>query len=116
MISHPKGGMTVSKKSYTWGPFARNMIREYPKRRKCDKLGLHEQAEQNAVEAAIKKTRQKPDGEHRYKLIELTYLRRARTTLYRSAAEIPVSYATARRWNYEFFCDVAEAFGIYGPE
>lgn len=105
----------MSKLSYTWWPYVRNMVRAYPKRERCDTLLRVPRAEQDAVKTAIEKTRQRPDGEHRVKLIELVYMRRGRTTMQQAAMKVPTSYGTARRWNYDFFLDVAEAFGIYDP-
>jgi hypothetical protein len=105
----------MSKLSYTWWPYIRNMIRRYPKRRKCDGLNRVDLLETDAVATAINKTLQKEDGEHRVRLIEVAYWRRARVTLQRAAMEIPVSYSTAKRWNKEFFLDVAEAMGLYDP-
>jgi RinA family phage transcriptional activator len=105
----------MSELSFTWWPYARNMIRAYQKRRKCDSLNRVALLETDAVATAINKELQKEDGEHRVKLIELTYWRRSRPTLQRAAMDIPVSYSTAKRWNKEFFLDVAEAMGLYDP-
>lgn len=101
--------------SFTWWPYARNMIRVYELRKKCDELDRVPEMEQNAVKEAIEKTEEKPDGPERLKLIRLTYWRRSRVTLQRAAMDIPVSYSTAKRWNKEFFLDVAEAMGLYDP-
>lgn len=105
----------MSKLSFTWWSYVRNMIRRYPARRKCDSLPRVDLLETDAVATAINKTLQKPDGRERLELIRLTYWRRSRVTLQRAAMDIPVSYSTARRWNHDFFLDVAEAFGIYDP-
>ena len=105
----------MSKLSFTWWPYVRNMIRRYPKRRKCDTLPRVDLLETDAVATAMNKTAMKPDGRERLELIRLTYWRRSRVTLQRAAMDIPVSYSTAKRWNREFFLDVAEAFGIYDP-
>ena len=103
----------MSKLSYTWWPYVRNMIRRYPKRLKSYSMPRVDMLETDAVATAINKARQKEDGEHRIRLVELTYWRRTRVTLQRAAMEIPVSYSTAKRWNKEFFLDVAEAMGLY---
>lgn len=105
----------MSKLSYTWWPYIRNMIRRYPKRRKCDSLTRVDLLETDAVATAINKTLRREDGAHRVRLIELTYWRRGRVTLQRAAMDVPTSYSTARRWNYDFFLDVAEAMGLYDP-
>lgn len=103
----------MNKLSYTWWPYVRNMIRRYPKRRKCASLPRVELLEADAVATAINKTLQKEDGEHRMRLIGVAYWRRTSVTLQRAAMEIPVSYSTAKRWNKEFFLDVAAAMGLY---
>lgn len=105
----------MSKLSYTWWPYVRNMIRRYPKRIKCDTLPRVDLLEVDAVATAMNKAAQKPDGRERLELIRLTYWRRSRVTLQRAAMDIPVSYSTAKRWNREFFLDVAEAMGLYDP-
>jgi hypothetical protein len=114
-FDHHKEEKRMSKLSYTWWPYVRNMIRRYPKRKKCDRLPRVDLLETDAVATAINKALQKDDGEHRKRLVELAYWRRSRVTLQRAAMEIPVSYSTARRWNYDFFLDVAEAMGLYDP-
>ena len=105
----------MSKLSFTWWPYVRNMIRIYPKRLKCDTMPRVALLETDAVATAMNKTAMKPDGLERLELIRLTYWMRARVTLQRAAMDIPVSYSTAKRWNREFFLDVAEAMGLYDP-
>ena len=105
----------MTKLSYAWWPYIRNMIRRYPKRLKCDTLPRVDLLEVDAVATAMNKAAQKTDGRERLELIRLTHWRRSRVTLQRAAMDIPVSYSTAKRWNREFFLDVAEAMGLYDP-
>lgn len=105
----------MSELSYAWWPYVRNIIRRKPLRDKTDRLDRVPAMENAAVHWAVDITNQMPDGKERLELIRLTYWRRNRYTLQRAAMDIPTSYSTARRWNYEFFLLVAEAMGLYDP-
>lgn len=94
----------------------RNMIRDYQKQQKRDDLSLIEQLQVYAVEEAIERTEEKPDGAERMELMRRVYWRRNRVTLSKAAMELYVSYSTAKRWHYDFCLLVAEAFGLYEPE
>ena len=94
----------------------RNMIRDYQKQKKRDDLSRIELLQVYAVKEAIERTEEKPDGAERMELIHRVYWRRNRVTLNRAAMDIYISYSTAKRWHYDFFLLVAEAFGLYEPE
>ena len=88
------------------------MIRRYPGlRKKSGSLTAKEAMKYDAILAAIEHTSELPDGFHRIKLIRLTYWSNRRLTLQGAALDIPCSYSTARRWNYDFFMAVAENYG-----
>lgn len=101
---------------YAWWPYVRNMVKRYPVRIKAEQMSFVEAREAEAVLSAIRDTKALPDGEDRMKLIKRIYWDRNRVNLQGAAMEIPVSYSTARRWNREFFLEVAGAFGLWDPE
>lgn len=105
----------MSKLQFAWWGYVRMMIRRYQQQQKRDNLSRVELLEIQAVTKAIEQTAEKPDGRERLDLIHRAYWRRNRVTLQRAAMDLYISYATARRWNYDFFIAVAEAFGLYDP-
>lgn len=105
----------MSTPQHSWWPFVRNMIKRRPERLGKDTKG-NALKELEAVELAIKQTKALPDGESRIRLMELVYWARYKYTLPGAAMQIPISYGTARRWNYEFFLTVAKAYGLYNGD
>ena len=70
-----------------------------------------DQRELDAVEAAIKEARGKPNGALRVKLASLVFFQQSHT-LHGAADKCRVSYATARRWHADFVMSVAHHFGL----
>lgn len=70
-----------------------------------------EQREYEAVEAAIRETKQLPDGETRLKIIEMVFWRRSHT-LQGAAMQVHMSYASAKRRHNDFICLVAEKLSL----
>lgn len=91
------------------------MIRRYPERIKKEEMSFSEARETEAVIAAIRATQELPDGDHRLKLIRSAYWDHGGEKLETAAMRVPCSYSTARRWNREFFVEVAAAFGLWDP-
>lgn len=101
---------------FSWWAYVRSMIRLYPQNQKRDDLSRVEVLEVYAVDAAIKLTAAKPDGQERLELMHKAYWKRNTVTVQRAAMELFISYSTAKRWNKEFFLLVAETFGLYDPD
>lgn len=91
------------------------MVKLYPERTKREELSFVEARETEAVIAAIRATQDLPDADHRLKLIRTTYWDHGGKKLETAAMSVPCSYSTARRWNKEFFLEVAGAFGLWDP-
>lgn len=106
----------MSGQQFTWWPYAKNMIRQYQKHKGRSNLNRVELLEVQAVNKAIEQTAEKPDGQERLELLRKVYWTKHAVTVYRAAAELYISYSTAKRWNKEFFLLVAESFGLYDPE
>lgn len=70
-----------------------------------------EQRELEAVEAALREVRLRPDGELTVNLVRLVFWSRA-YTLEGAAQKVHVSYRTARRRVNGFLCLVAENLGL----
>lgn len=68
-----------------------------------------------AVERAIRLTRQRRDGEARLKLIELVYFRKSHS-LTGAAIACYTSERTAKRWHSDFIKLVAEGMGFLPDE
>lgn len=62
--------------------------------------------ELEAIEKTIRHTKELTDGEDRMKLIDLVYWRQSHN-LHGAALKLNISYATAKRWNENFFLNVA---------
>ena len=102
------------KEAFAWWPYISNVISRYQRDKQRNDLDRVELLQVAAVEFAKSKAMDKDDGGDRIRLVELVYWRRG-YSLTRAAMEIPISYTTARRWKYDFFCDVAQALGLYDP-
>lgn len=102
---------------YSWWPYVKGMIRLYPDRMHYyHRIGEIERKEADAVTAAIRQARQRPDGADRIKLITAMYWKRRKNTITAAANSVPVSRATASRWNTDFIFSVAEEFGLWKQE
>lgn len=75
-------------------------------------LARDDQAAFDAVSAAIASTRLLPEGPLRLKLIQRMYWARDRQTLDAAAAELFISYRTARRYHAQFIQTVAVCYGF----
>lgn len=92
------------KPHYSWWPYIREIIMEYPSRRSVELRGVA-QREQEAVQAAINATERMVNGEARLKAIRLVLW--DRKTLDGAALVIPCSRRTVARWQRRFFEEVA---------
>lgn len=72
-------------------------------------LPREKQAEYEAVRRAIEKTKRRPNGKDRMKIIYAYYWREGKT-MEGAALTIPCSERTAKRWNGEFVCLVWDEF------
>lgn len=70
-----------------------------------------EQKEYEAVEGAIKQTREKENGEEVLKMIRLVYWDRSHT-IYGASRELSISEKTAKRWHGEFIKIIAKIYGL----
>ena len=75
-------------------------------------LDPQEQREYDAVTAAMEYCLRLPDGESRYKLIDLMYWKRTHT-LIGAAIQIPTSQRTAERWHGYIVRDIAARIEMY---
>lgn len=91
---------------YDWWSYAKSMIRRY-------KHGNVNEAEKNAVEAAIDVTKERINGYDMLKVIDLVFWDRTHT-LDGAALQIPCSWKTAQRWQAEFIMEVAKNFNCKG--
>lgn len=98
---------------FGWWPYVQSMVRNYPERIVDQELGKIEQRELEAVEAAIRATESREDGQERLRLIRLLYWGKNRKTVSGAALDLYISRATANRWHSEFIYLVAECFGLY---
>ena len=76
-----------------------------------DRLTDKEQRRYDAVRAAISETERMKHGHQRMELIDRVYWKRSHT-LYGAAMCVPVSEATAKRWNGTFVRLVAEKLNL----
>ena len=74
-------------------------------------LPPREQERFDAVEKALRKTRNMPDGELRCRLIELTYFRKTHN-MQGAAMILHVSYGTVKIWHVQFIRLVADYLGL----
>ena len=76
------------------------------------KLSPVKMREYEAVRKAIESAGSVPgNGCLRVKLVELVYFRGSHT-LEGACQAIHISYATGRRYNHDFLCRIAQAFGL----
>ena len=90
----------MSKARDPWWSYMREIIRRYPK---CTDF------ERRAVEKAIEATEHMPDGQSRLFVVN-SVLREKTHTLSGAALMVPVSYATAKRWQQAFIRETARHF------
>jgi RinA family phage transcriptional activator len=102
-LSAPSGGLGVKNGGLTPRATETLALRE---------LDPWEQSEYDAVTNAIASCLRMPDGEARYKLIDLMYWKRTHT-MNGAAMQIPTSYKTAERWHGHFIRSVAANLGMY---
>lgn len=93
----------MSNPRYDWWGYVKGMIRRYPNRNTA--------REREAVEKAIERTGEMPDGAARLALVKLVFWRGTHT-LSGAAQKCCVSGRTARRWHTEFIRTVAGEFGL----
>lgn len=93
----------MSSPRYDWWGYAKGMIRRYPARNTV--------REREAVDRAIARTGELPDGEARLELARLMFWQCSHT-LSGAAMKCCVSERTARRWHTEFIRMVAGEYGL----
>lgn len=103
MTQEPK-----KKQHYSWWPYIREIVREYPERQKEESANFSpvKENEWTAVGAALCDTERMVDGQSRLKLIRILHWDRTHT-LDGAALAIPCSRRTAAYWQREFFEMVA---------
>ena len=90
----------MSKPKDPWWGYMREIIRRYPK---CSDF------ERRAVEQAIASTERMPDGVARLSVVNAVLMKKTHT-LSGAARMVPVSYATAKRWQQAFIRETARHF------
>ena len=90
----------MSKPKDPWWGYMREIIRRYPK---CADF------ERRAVEGAIAATERMPDGVARLSVVNAVLMKKTHT-LSGAALMVPVSYATAKRWQQSFIRETARHF------
>lgn len=98
------------EKSWT---YIKSMTRDYPKYKQYGVRNHVQQAEKDAVEAAIRDTLAMPDGESRIQVIDLVYWRKTHT-IAGAASVIHYSERTAVQWHGEFLRLVGKHFKCDG--
>lgn len=101
MTKEPK-----KKQRYSWWPYIREIVQEYPGHKAAQCISGLAQREKSAVEDAVFDTERITDGQSRMKLIRLLHWDRTHT-LDGAALVIPCSRRTAAYWQREFFEMVA---------
>lgn len=99
------------KRRYSWWPYIREVVREYPKKNEAGKACAVAEREDDAVQEALEETERMADGQNRLKLIRLLHWDRTHT-LDGAALAIPCSRRTAAYWQREFFELVARNRGL----
>ena len=111
----------MSRPRFNWWPFALNMIRDYPIRKKEMERAPHnaqlrqEQREYDAVHKAIEYTRTLNDGRARIRMIELTLWKRT-YTIDGAAGLLNLSERTAQRYRWQFVVLMGHAYGFLTDE
>lgn len=107
----------MCKIKYAWWAYVKAMIRQYKAlAKRYPELKRVELREFEAVQRAIDRTLQLPDGNLRIKLQEKLYWQYNRKNFDGAAMDLFISRRTALRWSAEFTYLVAEEFGLYDPE
>ena len=107
----------MGKIKYAWWAYVKAMIRQYKARdKRYPELKRVELREFEAVQRAIGRTEQLPDGKWRIKLLDKLYWQYNRKNIDGAAMDLFISRRTALRWSAEFTYLVAEEFGLYDPE
>lgn len=91
----------MGKAKRQWWGYAKSMVARYP-----DKVN---EDEKRAVEAALRATRELPNGETRVKIIELMYFKRTHQ-LAGAALQVHYSYDRAKQWHTDFIHLVGSNF------
>lgn len=91
---------------YFWWSYVKSIIRRY-------KTGDTNEAERNAVNAAIDVAKERIYGDDMLKVIELVFWNQTHT-LEGAALQIPCCWRTAQRWQSEFIMEVARNFNCNG--
>lgn len=111
----------MSKPRFNWWPFALNMIRDYPARKKemdnhsIPLLQSQELREYDAVRKAIIYTRTMTDGKTRLRIVDLTLWKKT-YTIDGAAALLHLSERTAQRYRWQFVVLVGHAYGFMTEE
>ena len=92
----------MSRPRYPWNGYIREALRRYPA------VTPNESA---AIEYAIERTKESPDGAEKIALIEMVFFKRTHT-LQGAALCVHCSYETAKRWMQQFMRLVAEKRGL----
>lgn len=102
--------MKKAKRHYSWWPYIKEIVRQYPER-ECKILSGVPSYEKDAVAHAISLTERIESGDERIKVIEMVHWDKTHT-LEGAALEIPCSRRTAAYWQREFFEEVARNRGL----
>lgn len=102
----------MSKPRYSWWPYVKDMIRQYPRRLGQSLTGIAA-CEQAAVQAAIEQTERMSDGQNRLKVIRLV-LWDGTHYIAGAALQVPCGEKTAKRWHADFIKAVAQNFRCDG--
>ncbi len=97
-----------------WWYHTRDVVQSYPARRESLRAGPLPpvaRREQDAVEEAVRRTGELPDGPERLRVIELVHWRGSHA-MTGAAGAAHVSLRTAERWQREFFLQVAKICGF----
>ena len=91
----------MNRLKFSWWGYIKQILYRYPD--KCNNF------EKLAVEKAIENTEKLKTGTYRMKIISLVFFKKTHK-LAGAAMQIPCSYATAKKWQQEFICEVAKNF------
>lgn len=102
------------KPHYTWWPYIREIIREYPEGlsyKDAHDPSRSKNKDFESVGEAINTTEREEKGRERLKVIKMVHWDRTHT-LEGAALEVPCDRSTAARWQRKFFEEVAKNRGL----
>ena len=100
----------MSQNRNGWWSYVKYMARKYPNRIGRELQGT-EDAEQAAVEAALRAIAERADGDARVQLVKMVFFDKTHT-LAGAALALHCSERTARRWHTDFLREVGRKFGL----